>query len=143
MNEEVSLTGTTEPGARRTRPVILTVVCLVAFTGSGLLSVLFLAGFLNAGWIAAVSSRYMAESDFTKTQVLALFGAGFILHGMIVAGNYLIWRLRKTGYYLAGLSCLAIAVYQLMNPSASLVPAGVYFAATLLYALFFYFLHRS
>ena len=141
MEEEVKLNETNTPNPVRSRPVILSVLCLFSFIYFGLLSLLFLAGLFKAGWIAGVMNQYLSTGAYTKTQTLLIFAAGFSLHGLAFAGIILILRLRIIGYYFLGLSSLVLATYQLTNPSTSITPTAFYIILILLFGIFYKRLH--
>jgi hypothetical protein len=130
-----------EPVARRSRSFLLSVLCLFSFAAFGLLSLLFLAGLFNAGWITEVMNQYLPEKGQSRGQTLLFFLAGSGLHGAALAGSILIWRLRRAGYYLLGLSCLLIAAYQLFNPATAVSSTALYIAALFLFGLFYHRLH--
>jgi hypothetical protein len=119
------------------RPVILTALCLAAFVHFGLLAMLLLFAVFRSEWITQVVNRYLANDGGTGTRPLFLFGSGFALHTMAFAGVYLMWKLRKAGYFIFAISCLAIAIYQLFNPLATVASTGLYISFLLLFSLFF------
>jgi hypothetical protein len=121
----------------RTRPLVLTLLCLISFVYFGLLSLLFMAGLFNSAWITSVTNQYLSPADLTKVQTLFFFGAGFILHGFGFTGVLLIWNLRRKGYYFLGISCLLIATYQLLNPLTAISSTATYIILLLLFGLFF------
>ncbi len=121
----------------KTRPVILSVLCLFSFVFLALFSLLFLAGLLNAGWITTVTNQYLASSDFTKTQTFFILGSGFLLHGIAFAGVLMIWKLRKTGYYMVTVCFLILALIQTLFPEISVTVTALYIVIIILFGLFF------
>jgi hypothetical protein len=123
------------------RPFLLTLLCLPAFTFFTLLSLVYIAVLVRAGWITEVTNKYLGTSGESVARNVLMFGGGFLLHGLAVAGVILMWRIRKTGYYLLGGSCIVISVFQLFNPRAEVVSTAVYMGFLLLFGLFFRRLH--
>jgi hypothetical protein len=141
MDTEIKPNENSEPLKIRPRPVILTVLCLFSFVYFALLSLLFLLGLINTGWIVKVTNQYLSTGDSSKSQTFFIFFAGLLLHGLAFTGILLIWNLRKTGYYLLGISCLVIATYQLVNPVAAITSTAVYVIILFLFGLFFRRMH--
>ena len=137
MDEDVNPHEDTNIAQVRKRPLLLTILCLASFVYLCLLSLLFLAGLYNAGWITRVMNQYFATAHYTNVQTLLFFGAGFSLHGLAITGVWLIWNLRKAGYYFLAFSCLILAFVQMLNWGATIVPTAVYISLILLFGLFF------
>jgi hypothetical protein len=137
MDEEIKPIEQGQPGPVKSRPVFLTALCLFSFVYFGLLTLLLFLGLFNSGWITGVMNQYLETAGYTKMQTIIVFGAGFLLHGLGFTGILLIWNLRKTGYYLLGLSCLVIAAYQLLNPMTAITSTAAYIIFILLFGIFF------
>jgi hypothetical protein len=129
------------PAARQNRPVLLTVLCLGSLVFFGLLTALFLAGVIWNEKIAAVTARYHLSGPGSIPGTFGFFLTAFLLHTLAFAGIILIFRLRKAGYYLLGTACLAIAGYQLFNPSGTVVSTVIYILFILSFGIFFRRLH--
>ena len=95
------------------RPVLLTAFCLFAFIFYGFLSLLFLITLLFSGKTLEMVMKYTPEQSQQKSFVLFIIIAGFLLHALAFFGVIQIWRLRKTGYIIFGISALLIATCQL------------------------------
>ena len=141
MDEEINQDEAGTKTQVRPRPFILTIICLVSFVYFSLISLLFLIGLFNAGWITSVTNQYMVKGNYTKAQVLLVFGAGFLLHAFAFTGIMLIWNLRKAGYYFLGLSCLIIAAYQLLNPMVAITSTAIYVFIILIFGVFYNRMH--
>jgi hypothetical protein len=141
MDEEKKPAETIITGVVKGRPFILTILCLIAFVYFFLLSALFFAGLLYSGWVTAVMNQYLPTDGYTQTQMMLIFGSGFLLHGFGIAGIVLIWRLRTIGYYFLGISCLIIAGYQLSNPDTAVSSTAIYIVFIFLFGLFYKRLH--
>ena len=137
MDEDVNPNEDINIAQVRNRPLLLTILCLASFVYFCLLSLLFLAGLFNASWITRVMNQYFATAHYTNVQTLLFFGAGFSLHVLAITGIWLIWNLRKTGYYFLALSCLIIAIYQLTNPGAAIASTAAYISLILLFGVFY------
>jgi hypothetical protein len=141
MEEEVKPDEPKETLVKRTRPLFLTVLCLFSFVYFGLLSLLYLAGLFNSGWITSVTNQYLPTGNISNAQTLFIFMAGFSLHCLSFTGILLIWNLRKTGYYFLGLSCLVIAAFQLFNPLTAITSIAIYIILVFLFGIFYKRLH--
>jgi hypothetical protein len=141
MDEEIKTNDIDEIAMVKPRPLLMTLLCLISFVYFSVLSLLFIAGLFYSGWIARVTMQYMPAGENTKTQILLFFCAGFLLHGLAFAGVLLIWNLRKTGYYLLGISCLIIAAYQLLVPFSAITSTAVYVVFLFLFGIFFWRMH--
>jgi hypothetical protein len=143
MNEEIKPveveTGKTKQ--EKTRPALLSMLCMGSFVYFFLMSLLLFAGLFYSGWITRVTNQYISPENYTKAHTLLIFGAGFFLHGLAFAGIILIWNLRRAGYYFLGLSCLIISTYQLINPSAAISSTAIYIILILLFGIFYNRMH--
>lgn len=84
------------------RPLLLTILCILTFIGSGLSSLAFLIVFLT------YSQSYEIIKDLTETypNLSTLAGAGknffltgFVLNFFSLLGARLMWNLRKAGFH--------------------------------------------
>lgn len=125
----------------RTRPFVLTLLCLFSFIYFGIFLLLFLAGLVKARSITRIMDQYLSTELPALPPAAWIFGVGFTLHALAFAGVILVWKLRKTGYYFLGLACLIIAALQLINPMAAVASTAIYIVFLLLFGLFFRRLH--
>ena len=130
-----------KPGPVISRPVFLTILCLFSFVFFGILSIILFLGVFWSGWITQVTNQYDPPENFTKNQILIYLLAGFLLHALSFAGTILIWKLKRSGYYLLGFSCLVMATIQTYQPEVSISTTGVYIILILLFGIFFRRLH--
>lgn len=134
--EEISTTpGNTKEEAAK-RPFLLTVLCLFSFVFFGLIAVLFLFALLYSGSIADIVLRYAPENSPARITVLFYILGGFLLHALSMAGNILIWRMRRLGYILFGISSLIIAGYQLFATQISPLTTAFYIGLILAFGFF-------
>ncbi len=135
MEEINTTTGNTLEDAPK-RPFLLTVLCLFSFVFFGLISVLFFAALLYTGSITDMVLRYAPENSPARITVLSYILGGFLLHGLSLAGNILIWRMRRLGYILFGISSLMIAAYQLFATQISPLTTAFYVGLILAFGFF-------
>ena len=135
MEEINTTTGNTREEVAK-RPFMLTVLCLFSFVFFGLISVLFLVALLNTGSITNMVLRYAPENSPARTTVLFYILGGFLLHGLSLAGNILIWKMRRLGYILFGISSLIIAGYQLLATQISPLTTAFYVGLILAFGFF-------
>jgi len=126
---------------RGSRPLLLSVLCLFSFVFFGLVSILYLIGLFNAGWITRVTNQYISAGELTTLQTVFIFSAGFILHSLALTGVWLVWKLRRYGYLFLGPSCLVITVFQLFNPQVSFTSTAIYIILVMLFGIFYRYLH--
>jgi hypothetical protein len=129
------------PEVKRNRPVILTMLCLASLVFFGFLSALFLAGVIWNDKISAVMAQYQMAGKGSFSGNLLFFLTGFFLHGLAFTAIVMILWLRKAGYYLLGTACLAIAGYQMYNPSGTVASTVIYILFILSFGVFFRRLH--
>jgi hypothetical protein len=119
------------------RPVFLTALCLFSMVYFGIFSILFLAGLFKLSTITRVMDQYLSTGAHAMPPAAWIFGAGFFLHALALAGVVMIWRLRRPGYYFLGISCLAIAVLQMINPTAAVSSTAIYVIYILIFGIFY------
>jgi hypothetical protein len=118
------------------RSFLLTVLCLFAFVFFGIISVLFLLALLNTGSIIDMVYRYAPEKTSNGFNVLFYTLGGFVLHAISLTGIIYIWKMRKLGYKLFGISSLIIAGYQLLLTQISPLTTAFYVALIIAFGLF-------
>jgi hypothetical protein len=102
-----------------------------------LLALLFILATFYSGWITEVTNKYVPAEAVTKVQVLLIFFTGALLHLVAFAGLVLLWNMRRTGYYLMGIPCLAVACYHLFQPGLSISTAIIYILFIIIFGFFF------
>ena len=119
------------------RPFFLTLVCLFAGVYFLILSVLFITGFFYSGWVTEAITLYapvIKHSKASVSLVLALLSLLFILG---FAGVFLMFRMRKPGYYIFGISSLLLAAIQLFKPVLSFSGPVIFIGFLILFGLYF------
>jgi hypothetical protein len=119
------------------RSLVYSLLCMISFAFFTTLSVLTLTAALLSGTIAAMIRQYLPEHEYTSQQIMVLFVAVFAAHLTGVIGTWLLWRLRRTGFYILGAVCLLMAAVQLFIPGVTVVFTVVYIAFIFLFGLFF------
>lgn len=127
----------TKPDNHRSRPVILSIFCLFGFVYFALLALLFILATFYSGWITEVTNNYVPAEAATKAQIFLLFFSGALLHLVAFAGLILLWKMRRTGYYLLGVPCLAVACYHLFQPGLSISTTLIYILFIIIFGFFF------
>jgi hypothetical protein len=135
--EEINPSPGNTLGEAAKRPFLLTVLCLFSFVFFGLISVLFLFALLYSGSIADMVLRYAPENSPARITILLYILGGFLLHALSLAGNILIWKMRRLGYILFGISSLIIAAYQLFATQISPLTTAFYIGLILAFGLFY------
>jgi hypothetical protein len=118
------------------RPFILTVLCLFSFVFFGLMTVLFLLALLWSGTLADMVFRYAPERISPGISVFFYTLGGFLMHALCMTGIILMWKMKRKGYLLFGISALIIAGYQLLATQISPLTTGFYIGFILVFGLF-------
>jgi len=121
----------------KSRPFGLSVFCLFGFVYFALLSLLFMLAIFYSGWITNVTNKYVPAEAVTRTQVILVFITGALLHGVAFAGLILIWKMRKLGYLLLCVPCLAVASYHLFQSQIS-ISATIFYISFIIIFGFYY-----
>lgn len=122
---------------RRPRPLLLTALSLFSFVYFGILTALLLLSVFYSGWITGLLNTYnpgAPKSGFTVTLGFALV---FLLHALCLTGTVLIFRMKRTGYYIYGVSALVISCYQLFQPQIPVYSTAIPVALLILFGIFF------
>jgi hypothetical protein len=134
--EELKTTSSNPPEDAPVRPFLLTLLCLFSFVFSGLITLLFLLALLWSGTIADMVFRYAPENSASGITVFFYTFAGFVLHALSLTGIILIWKMKRRGYLLFGVTFLVIAGYQLMASRISPLTTGFYIGLIIAFGLF-------
>lgn len=91
-----------ETGNSAKRPILLTILCILTFIGSGSSSASFLMIFSSFNEVLPLMDDF-AESFPAVKQLLtaprSFFLAGFMLYLFSLIGASLMWRLKKAGFH--------------------------------------------
>lgn len=126
------------------RPVLLTVLCILTFTWSGLniLSGLAIGTFFNE--FSSVAADLAATYKLPGMEMITegsprFFFISAILYVVCIAGTWMMWNLRKNGFHIYTISQILLILapmyfFKLPGPSlADIILAGVF--------IIFYSLH--
>ena len=137
MQEKIEPVRIPEPKESASRPVLLSVLCLFSWVYFALIAIIFLLATFNSVSITRVLNTYIPQQVTSQTQVLLLFLTGFFMNVIGLVGGILVWNLRRVGYYILALDCLALAAYQLLLPHAAISTTAVYVLLVFLFGAFF------
>jgi hypothetical protein len=118
------------------RPFVLTLLCLFTFIFFGLISLVFLLALFFSGTISRMIFRYAPEDSLSHASVIFYAVGGFLLHALSFTGVVLIWKLKRKGYILFGISTLLIALYQLFFSSISPLTTAIYVVFIIAFGVF-------
>jgi hypothetical protein len=118
------------------RPFLLTVFCLFSFVFFGLITILFLLASFYSGSITDMVLRYAPENSLSKATILFYILGGFLLHAISFSGIVLIWRMKRLGYIIFGISSLIIAGYQLFATQISPLTTSFYIVQIIIFGFF-------
>lgn len=95
----------------KTRPFILSVLCIALFVYSVTLSLIFLFSMVFNKWISNTLAIYFPERQIESGNIFFLSLVGFVLAGSSFIGTYLIWRLRRAGLYIFSIMSLLLLAF--------------------------------
>lgn len=94
MQQEINIPAKIE------RPPMLTALCILTFLWSGGATFLFLISIVLHNWITKIISTHFTEfQSLNSKYFLIAFLVLFILFGSSLLGAWLMFRLKKYGYY--------------------------------------------
>ncbi|MCX6273336.1 MAG: hypothetical protein NTU44_19370 [Bacteroidetes bacterium] len=127
------------PEPVRSRPVFLSVLCIMTFIGSGFIffSFLFVWAFYRLILeMADLPQFQMPGIEIFKNSPRWVFFAGAVFYGASFIGAILIWHLKKAGFHVYTLAQIAL----LFLTSLFMYPGGLP-SGELLFSLFFVLLY--
>jgi hypothetical protein len=125
------------PQPETKRPLLLSVLCLFSFVFFGILSLVFLVSFFYSKWITGITNSYLPEAGQLRWGVIGITAAGFLLHAAAFTGSVQMWRMKRSGFYVFGIACLVISVYQIFRDEISIGITLLYIGLILLFGIFF------
>jgi hypothetical protein len=125
------------PEISQKRPVLLTVLCILTFIGSGLnlLSSVLITVFFNAFQVVAedISKAFdLPAMDMLLNAPPAYFLVSSLLYALSGAGSLEMWKLRKRGFHMYAISQVLLIMmpmyfFKLMAPSfADIIFSGIF-----------------
>jgi hypothetical protein len=107
-----------EPRIKKSRPELLTILCILTFIGSGLAAFSNLVLFLTYDEMDSL----MKELDIGFEEITLLlsggksfFISGFFLYSISLAGAMAMWKLRKVGFHLYAAAQVFLLVLPLVS----------------------------
>ncbi len=98
------------------RPFFLSILCVVIFSYSTIFIILFLNGILFNNWISKVLNDFLQVGEVQQNSILMLSFVGVLLYSLSFFGAYLIWKLKRNGFYIFLISsCLIILLPYLFH----------------------------
>ena len=131
-----ALEDNTETWKPRERPLLLSILCIIFFVQSVLLSSLFLASAFYNSWLTKAINNYTEGHDYEKIPVLLFTIGGFALHGLLFIGTYYIWQLKKKGLVIIFISVFFILLFTFIIGAGSILNYLVYIMLLILIYLF-------
>ncbi|MEI7490404.1 MAG: hypothetical protein WCK92_03335 [Bacteroidota bacterium] len=128
---------TPNPVPRQKRPFFLEVLCIFGWVYFFVFSVLFLAGFFFSGWVSNAINLYTPVNRFSGIEMRLILGAYSLLFILAFTAIILIWKLRRYGYYILGVSCLLLASFHMAFPGLAFSGTIIFIAFLVLFGLYF------
>ena len=119
---------TTHPVSAKLRPKLLTVLCILSFVGIAI----SLIGYFNSYY------QYVEMQALNASSFIVM--AGFEL--IILAGVILMWKLRKTGFYIYLSGKLISLAYPFLSGTVDTV-LGIFLLPAIILGLAFIILYAS
>jgi hypothetical protein len=119
------------------RPFLLTLLCIFSFIFFGLISLLLLISVFYTGSLRDLLNTYIVGDPVSTLGVFSVLMLLFVLYASAFAGTALMWRMKKTGYYLFGIPVLAISAYQLFQHKIPTLSTFILISLLLLFGAFF------
>jgi hypothetical protein len=139
MNTTVKQNDTPEKPV--SRPILLSILCFIVFTYSGVLIIFFLAGIFNISWITKMLNEYSQGVLYSTTEIFFYSLMGFSIFSLMFFGAIKIWFLNKYGFYIFSISNFFIMAFQVFTSNYNWV-AIIISALFILLLSFFYRLYR-
>ena len=118
------------------RPLWLSALCIFSWILYGCLAALFILALFYTGWITELIVQYVPDKSWVSGEVILLFLCGFMLYVIAFTGVILMWKLRRTGYYLFTIPTLLIAAFHLFRPDISWISTALYILLVILFGIF-------
>lgn len=131
MNENQELSSNTQ------RPFILSILCVAIFSYSILFLLLFLTAIFFNNWITNVLNDFLSVGEVQRNSILMLSIVGVILYSMSFYGAYLIWKLKRKGFYYYLISSALIIILPFIFQFGNIVSVAVLLLMILLILLYF------
>ena len=134
MEDQSPVPETLSPKAKR--PVLLTALCIFASVFFGLIALILLVALFYSGSFMELINTYTDE-PVSYGQLMALLSSMFLLVTAAVAGIYLMWRMKRTGYYVFSIPILTVCIFQLSMSRIPVFSTWMLVMFIILFGLFF------
>lgn len=124
-----------------TRPFFFSVICFSIFIYSGFLSLLFLLALINNNWVTQILIEYFPEKSISSTSVFLLSSAFLVLNILSFSGTYLLWKMRRTGFFIFLFATLVIIALPFILGYGNLISSAILLIVVLLIAIYYNRLH--
>lgn len=119
------------------RSFFLSILCVVVFVYSTLFILLFLSGIIFNNWITSVLNDFLNDDIYKKQFILGFSATGSFLYGLSFAGAFLIWRLKRFGFYIYTFSSIALIIIPFIFNLESWVSSVILILMIFAFASFF------
>lgn len=107
------------------RPFFLSILCVAIFSYSILFILLFLTGVLFNSWITNVLNDFLTDGGVQGSSILMLSIVGIILYSLTFYGAFLIWKLKRKGFYIYLISSVLIILLPYLFRFGNIISAIV------------------
>jgi len=118
------------------RPLVLTALCLFSFIYSGIIALLMITAIFYSGTLTRIVEKYASKGTFLVSPVLIFFSLAILFSG-VFTGTLLIWKMKKKGYYVFGVSIFAITIFQLLSPQVNVIATLADIGLLIFFGFFF------
>lgn len=119
------------------RPFFLSILCVAIFSYSTLFILLFLTAVLFNSWITNVLNDFLAIGEVQQNSILLLSIIGIILYSLSFYSAFLIWKLKRKGFFMFLISSLLIVSLPYFFNFGNMISAIVLLLLALLILLHF------
>jgi hypothetical protein len=137
MAEIVPVSPNEEPKAvKPLRPLVLTALCLFSFIYSGIIALLMITAIFYSGTLTRIVEKYASRENFLVSPVLIFLFLAILFSG-VFTGTLLIWKMQKKGYYVFGVSIIAVTIFQLLSPQVNVTATLADIGLLIFFGFFF------
>ena len=123
------------------KPFFLSILCVAIFSYSTLFILLFLTAVLFNTWITNVLNDFLTVGEVQRNSILMLSIAGIILYSLSFYGAFLIWKLKRNGFYIFLISSFLIVFLPYLFQFGNLISGVVLLMLILLILMYYRKLH--
>ena len=119
------------------RPFFLSIICVAIFSYSILFISLFLTGIIFNSWITNVLNDFLMEGNVQRNSILMLSIVGIILYCLSFYGAFLIWRLKRLGFFYYMISSFLIILLPYLFHFGNIISVVVLLTLILLILVYY------